>query len=271
MARPVLQSSARLLALDRSRAWLAAAGAHAPCGTLFARSVKLRRRHRAVERYLVSLPRFHPAGQPVTRFLELCAALAVQVPQTLHPFVNEAVGFHIGIDPDDPDRGAVTKVYLEFCGALSRDPDLMYLAAKASARTTGIERYEALECRTASDWAGATRPFVADAGLAAASRALLDTMQTACGRSVFDPETVPMLLVHEPGTRRYSIDINYSNLDTPPDMLRILEPFGAIFDRTALDRACRRPISHVAIGLSHRGEPFVTLYGYPETGLGARR
>lgn len=256
-------------ATARSLTWLSAVEAQAPRGVLVARSLKLRARRPPVERYLVSLPRFHPAEKVrPARFLAMCDAVGARVPDVLLALLDHAVGFHLGFDPDDPERGAVTKIYLEFCGALPSEPSLMYLAAKASAGGAGIERYEAVDCSGRSDWAVMTRPFASHAALHDASRKLLDRMESEFGSGVFDPDLLPFLIVHESGTIRYSIDINFSNIDERFDLHRIIAPFSTIFDLGPATLEDQDSISHVAVGLSHGGEPFMTLYGFPLTDLG---
>lgn len=252
--------------------WLAAVQAEAPCGTLFAESLKFRLRHPPVRRCLVSLPRF-PGTEKLNacRFLKICDAIGARVPDVLISLLYDAVGFHLGVDPHDPDRGAVTKLYLEFEGDLPSEPGLMYLAAKASPSGTGIERYDSFDCRDRSDWMVATRPLASQPLLYAASLELLDHLEGAFGLDVFNSDIVPILRVREIGTCRYSIDINLSNIETDIDIRRIIAPFSGLFDLRCINSVGRNAISHLAVGLTHGRDAFLTLYGYPQADLGRWR
>lgn len=211
-----------------------------PC--LCSVSVKIGMGRISRDRWLLTLPDTALAPGARAATLDLAAAFLGHPLDVLCAAAPRPVAIHLGCD--GTGAGAIRKVYLE-CPPAPQGP--AFLALKAGAGGVDLHRYTPAPPRAVID--GLSLPPLLHRRLLAVLEAL--------------PEDVAALEVTGgPGARR-SVDINLSDLSPPSLPHARIQALVAAID-PAFDPAEARELSHVAIGLSTDGSPFVTLYAAPD-------
>jgi hypothetical protein len=222
-----------------------------PDATVVARSCKVSPTQVSQGRVLCSLDRAALAPAAGKAFLTLAAAFLDQSCAPLSPFVAKANAFHFALDPLDVTSGDVRKVYAE----LAAEPanDLAYIALKSATGPARLTRYLRRDLGRALQVLNRIKLHPA---LNHAFTALCQDLGS----------DVEYLEVAEDSSPRLSLDLNLSDV-TPS--LRIKRQILQIADeiRPASSSVCwpESSLSHLAIGQSASGVPFLTFYGFPES------
>lgn len=226
-------------------------------------SVKVTRDAVSAGRVLCSLPRAAFAPQSTRRFLAAAEAFAGVSCDALLPVLDLCDMFHFGIDPKDQATASggnreVRKVYAELATSPVTQPGLNYLALKVAGGRGLLTRYVNHPVPDRAAAVALLDGLTLPASLRPAAEAFLQELAD-------QPAPPDVLDVVEQGSPRRSVDINFS--DQPltgrgkallQDLLCALRPTDA-----GLSDLLRPALSHVAIGSSATGQPFVTLYGFP--------
>ena len=226
-------------------------------------SVKLTGDAVSTGRVLCSLPRAAFAPQSTRRFLAAAEAFAGASCAALLPVLDLCDMFHFGIDPQDqpPTSGGnreVRKVYAELAMPPDTEPGLNYLALKVAGGRGRLTRYLNHPVPDRAAAVALLDGLILPAALRPAAEAFLLELAD-------QPDPPDVLDVIEQGSSRRSVDVNFSDQPLTErgralllDLLRALRPTDA-----GLSFRLRPALSHVAIGTSATGQPFVTLYGFP--------
>lgn len=223
-----------------------------PDTTLIARSCKVSAHGMSSDRLLCSLGRSALAPAAGKRFLALAEAFLGQPCAPLAPYAAQARAFHFALDPADAASGAVRKAYAEM--EADPDRDLVYIALKSTSGSARLTSYLRRNLRQTLDLLHRMRlPSDLTRDLAALCR---DLGQEA---------DVDFLEVREDLSPRLSLDLNLSDVPATPDLRHRIEHLVRLIHPAALPSCWPvTGLSHVAIGQSAAGAPFITLYGYPE-------
>lgn len=208
---------------------------------LVALSRKLSALHRSEDRPLFTFRRSDITA-PDARGA-LAAVLGHPLPPAIADLWDSAQSIHLGLDGADGPRGPVRKLYLEFPPDAAPQDGLVYLAVKVG-DDAALHHYE----RVADP-----APLIASLF---PQGALRDAAQLLAAAS-------PMVLkVHDPASRRLSVDINLADVSPATALQTALDDILHAIDPAA-PRARHWP-SHVALGHDRDGTPFATVYGWPD-------
>ena len=180
--------------------------------------------------------------KPGTDLSAIASIIGTAAPQELIQYWDLAQCVHLGLDFEDPLRGSVKKLYLEF--PLDRTPEenLVYIAVKVG-NAELLHRYERI-----SDPSDLIEALCGSQDLRTVAKVIAE-------HSTF------LLKVSESGSDRLSLDMNLADSSPTPRVEEAIDRLIQLIDPLA-ERSRHWP-SHVALGRSASGSLFVTLYGWP--------
>lgn len=213
-----------------------------PC--LFSRSVKLTANAAAGSRWLLTLPETTCSSQQeIESTLQKILPFCKNTPLPLHPQALQPIAIHIGYDQEDNKQ--IRKLYYEYDSC----SDLVFISTKDTQGHAETHFYRSTQADETLGQIGLQEP------LESKVRNFLNTL----------PADTPALEVTTSASPRHSLDVNLMEIQQTSMCRAALSQIVTEINhsknlKNALNDAS---ISHVAVGLTANGSPFVTLYGEP--------
>jgi len=174
---------------------------------------------------------------------DIATIFGAELPEEIHQHWSLAQCVHLGLDVEDPLRGSVRKLYLEFPLDSMPEKNLVYLAVKVGSGEF-LHRYERI-----SDPSELISTLCGSLDLQSAVRIIAE-------------HSTLLLKVSEAGSDRLSLDMNLADSSPTPAVEEAIDRLIQLIDPLA--ECTRHWPSHVALGRSANGSLFVTLYGWPD-------